>query len=556
MAPSCHRSQRLSCLLAAALRGRDGWTVASSLPRVAAGSLTMSTLTLQVGQAGNQLGAHFWTRAVHHAQELQQQQLASNPATAASPSPLPPHSCLPLSPFFSSSGHARALLIDTEPKVLAAVQALSADGILAATTSTRSLFHRDSLFFDQYGRGNNWALGYAGRQVIHTTAVQRPVTAASRGKGDKRSVVASNTASTSANEMSDAIMERLRVEAERMDVFDSVVMMHSLGGGTGSGLGSLLAERIKDSYSRQTLLSVSVLPFARGETPLQHYNTTLALDTLYQQCDAVMLFDNDTVLELLTALSTKGGGGAGKGAVGLPFAVMNSYIADCLCDVLLPSGAGAVNGAGGGYHSLSSLPSLLATLCPLPSHKLLDVWTTSGLCVPSAHDPMNWSTLIDTCDRTTQHYMRNRNEWRVLEYAVVARGEGSMRMEAWDKQRLDERIGRHLILASSARQPPPPPPSNNPRLGSSRVTNRIADHLTIDSSRLSLSYQAQSLAVLVNHGRLCGYVRGVVEEGRRMYARGSYVHWYEKFGCGRERFEDAFERVERIATDYEQWTKG
>jgi len=357
--------------------------------------------------------------------------------------------------------------------------------------------------------------------------------------------------------MSDAIMERLRVEAERMDVFDSVVMLHSLGGGTGSGLGSRLAERIKDDYGRHTLLSVSVLPFRRGETPLQHYNTTLALDTLYEQCDAVMLFDNDSVMELLTALATKGGGSVGKGVVGLPFAVMNSYIADCLCDVLLPSSGGGMDGGGGSsYHSLSSLPSLLATLCPLPSHKLLDVWTTSGLCVPTAHDPMNWSTVIDVCDRTTQHYMRNRAGWRVLEYAVLARGEGSMRMEAWDKQRLDERIGRHLKLATSARQPPPPPPSTHPRLGASRVTNRIADRLTIDPSRLSLSYQAQSLAVAVNHGRLCGYVQAVVDEGRRMYARGSYVHWYEKYGCGRERFEEAFERVERIVADYEQWTKG
>ena len=526
----------------------------------------MSTLIVQVGQAGNQLGAHFWTRAVHHAHEVQQQQLASIPNTASSSaatasSSLLPHSCLPLSPFFSSSSHARALLIDTEPKVLAAVHSLSADSILAvptaASTSTasRSLFHRDALFFDQYGRGNNWSLGYKGRQVREAAVPQRPVTAAA--KSSKRSRAAANSApSSSADEMSDAIMERLRVEAERMDVFDSVVMLHSLGGGTGSGLGSLLAERIKDGYGRQTLLSVSVLPFRRGETPLQHYNTTLALDTLYQQCDGVMLFDNDTVMELLTALATKGGG-AGKGVVGLPFAVLNSYIADCLCDVLLPGGSGGVEGGGGsGYHSLSSLPSLLATLCPLPSHKLLDVWTTSGLCVPTAHDPMNWSTLIDVCDRTTQHYMRNRTGSRVLEYAVLARGEGSMRMEAWDKQRLDERIGRHLILAASARQPPPPPPSSHPRLGAARVTNRIADRLVIDSGRLSLSYQAQSLAVVANHGRLCGYVRDVVQEGRRMYARGSYVHWYDKYGCGRDRFEEAFERVERIATDYEQWTKG
>ena len=545
----------------------------------------MSTLLLQVGQAGNQLGAHFWTRAVHHAQEIQQHQLTTTPntSTRTAPAPLPPHSCLPLSLYFSSSGHARALLIDTEPKVLAAVHALSAEGILTAGSggsgssqaAVRSLFHRDSLFFDQYGRGNNWSLGYKGRQVTvaekkkttqrPATATQRPATAtaarAGKSSSSKRSTaVSSSSSSTSADEMSDAIMDRVRVEAERMDVFDSLVMLHSLGGGTGSGLGSLLTERIRDAYPRHTLMSVSVLPFRHGETPLQHYNTVLALSTLYRQCDAVMLFDNDTVMELLMGVATRSGS-SGKGVVGLPFAVLNSYIADCLCDVLLPANTAGQSGGGGGsaYHSLSSLPSLLATLCPLPSHKLLDVWTTSGLCMPTAHDPMNWSTLIDVCDKTTQHYMRHRttSNHRVLEYAVLARGEGSMRMEAWDRQRLDERIGRHLPLVASARQPPPPPPSTHPRIGAAaRSTSRIADRLTVDSSQLSLSYQAQSLAVVANHGRLCPYVAGVVAAGRRMYERKSYVHWYEKFGCGRDKFEDAFDCVENIVAEYEQWTKG
>ena len=322
----------------------------------------MSTLILQVGQAGNQLGAHVWSRAVHQAYTAQQQRLAQQPlpSTADPLSSSALHRCLASSPFFAPSSHALAVLVDTEPKVLQSIFSLSAHSILspeppAAAQSPSpappSLFHRDSVFFDQSGRGNNWSLGYRGRRV---------------GGGED-----GDSTHSSSSSMADAVVERVRAMAERMDVFDSVLLLHSVGGGTGAGLGSLLLERLRDTFPSHFLCSASILPFQRGETPLQHYNATLSLSHLQRHCDAVLCCHNDAALDLLSALVHRGRGGA-AGVAPLPFSVLNSFIADCLCDVLGPSDPLDPSLAAG--ESLTrplgaSLPSLLGSLCPQPRLK-------------------------------------------------------------------------------------------------------------------------------------------------------------------------------------------
>ena len=63
-------------------------------------------------------------------------------------------------------------------------------------------------------------------------------------------------------------MEVLRKEVERSDFFLGVVMMHSLAGGTGSGLGSRLLEDYRDEYGKAYMMTTSVWPNSSGETPL------------------------------------------------------------------------------------------------------------------------------------------------------------------------------------------------------------------------------------------------------------------------------------------------
>lgn len=147
-----------------------------------------------------------------------------------------------------------------------------------------------------------------------------------------------------------------------------IIMVHSLGGGTGSGLGSRLMEVTRDEFARWVgvggaaaaiaageqqhrrvacstastapllcflclrvafhldcstpLISCCVAPFTSGDTPLQHYNMVLSLATAQECSDAIMLFENDDLmarakLAARTArMYTAAAGGAGMAASG------------------------------------------------------------------------------------------------------------------------------------------------------------------------------------------------------------------------------------------------
>ena len=63
-------------------------------------------------------------------------------------------------------------------------------------------------------------------------------------------------------------MEALRREAEQADYFLGTFLVHSLAGGTGSGLGSRLVESYRDTFGKAYLATASVWPHSSGETPL------------------------------------------------------------------------------------------------------------------------------------------------------------------------------------------------------------------------------------------------------------------------------------------------
>lgn len=59
----------------------------------------------------------------------------------------------------------------------------------------------------------------------------------------------------------------------------SVGILSSLGGGTGSGLGTKIVEMISDTFNLDIHTHV-ILPNKSGETPLQVYNCALSLASM------------------------------------------------------------------------------------------------------------------------------------------------------------------------------------------------------------------------------------------------------------------------------------
>jgi len=65
-------------------------------------------------------------------------------------------------------------------------------------------------------------------------------------------------------------MDLMRQKAEKADYFRGVMLLHSLAGGTGSGLGCRLVETYRDYFGwKSSLFTAAILPSMSGETPLQ-----------------------------------------------------------------------------------------------------------------------------------------------------------------------------------------------------------------------------------------------------------------------------------------------
>ena len=88
------------------------------------------------------------------------------------------------------------------------------------------IFRPDNFVFGQSGAGNNWAKGHY----------------------------------TEGAELIDSVLDVVRKEAENCDCLQGFQLTHSLGGGTGSGLGTLLISKIREEYPDRIMTTFSVVP--------------------------------------------------------------------------------------------------------------------------------------------------------------------------------------------------------------------------------------------------------------------------------------------------------
>jgi tubulin beta len=74
---------------------------------------------------------------------------------------------------------------------------------------------------------------------------------------------------------------------------------HSLGGGTGSGMGTLLISKIREEYPDRMMLTFSVFPSPKvSDTVVEPYNATLSVHQLVENADEVMVLDNEALYDI------------------------------------------------------------------------------------------------------------------------------------------------------------------------------------------------------------------------------------------------------------------
>ncbi|KAL5106309.1 Tubulin beta-4B chain protein [Taenia crassiceps] len=210
------------------LKDAPDWTTVCSSHFEVTTSIKMREIVhIQAGQCGNQVGAKFWevisdehgidpTGSYHGDSDLQLERINVYYNEASGIKYVP-----------------RSILVDLEPGTMDSVRA----------GPFGQLFRPDNFVFGQSGAGNNWAKGHY----------------------------------TEGAELVDAVLDVVRKEAECCDCLQGFQLTHSLGGGTGSGMGTLLISKIREEYPDRIMITFSVVPSPKvSDTVVEPYNATLS----------------------------------------------------------------------------------------------------------------------------------------------------------------------------------------------------------------------------------------------------------------------------------------
>eukprot|EP01083_Nonionella_stella_P304508 1058631_1 len=98
----------------------------------------------------------------------------------------------------------------------------------------------------------------------------------------------------------DQVDDALRRLVDKCGNVQGFVINHAVGGGTGSGLGSLILEHLAVNYRKKSKLGVEVYPFNNhlSQCVVEPYNALLATHWLLDHTELSLLFDNRKVYNL------------------------------------------------------------------------------------------------------------------------------------------------------------------------------------------------------------------------------------------------------------------
>merc|ERR1712048_1168440 len=90
-----------------------------------------------------------------------------------------------------------------------------------------------------------------------------------------------------------------RKEVEKADCAQGFQLFHSLGGGTGSGMGTLLLLKIRDAYPDKITCTYSVFPSPKvSDTVVEPYNAVLSSHQLLENSDETFMIDNEALYHI------------------------------------------------------------------------------------------------------------------------------------------------------------------------------------------------------------------------------------------------------------------
>jgi len=220
-------------------------------------------IMLQLGQCGNQIGFEFWKKLCKE-HGISPEGILEDYATEGIDRK---------DVFFYQADDEhyipRSVLLDLEPRVINTIM----------NSGYKKLYNPENVYLDKEGggAGNNWASGYSQAEHLH-----------------------------------EEVFDIIDREAEGSDSLEGFVLTHSIAGGTGSGMGSYILERLADRFPKKISQTFSVFPnqetgnsdtaggLGVSDVVVQPYNSLLTLKRLTQAADCVVVLDNTALNRIAT----------------------------------------------------------------------------------------------------------------------------------------------------------------------------------------------------------------------------------------------------------------
>ena len=100
-------------------------------------------------------------------------------------------------------------------------------------------------------------------------------------------------------EIVDLCLDRIRKLADNCTGLQGFLVFNAVGGGTGSGFGSLLLERLSVEYGKKSKLGFTVYPSPQVSTSVvEPYNSVLSTHSLLEHTDVSILLDNEAIYDI------------------------------------------------------------------------------------------------------------------------------------------------------------------------------------------------------------------------------------------------------------------
>ncbi|KAH8053931.1 hypothetical protein JL721_10654 [Aureococcus anophagefferens] len=104
---------------------------------------------------------------------------------------------------------------------------------------------------------------------------------------------------TIGKEIVDLVLDRIRKLADNCTGLQGFLAFHATGGGTGSGLGSLILERLSVDYGRKSKLSFCISPAPQiSNAVVEPYNSVLSTHALLEHTDVTFCLDNEALYDV------------------------------------------------------------------------------------------------------------------------------------------------------------------------------------------------------------------------------------------------------------------